>query len=76
MAMSDEQLSAFLGIDRLGWVQRTKIMLTITPDKRALYDRMANLETEVELWQAGLAPKPAGVIICGCGKRGRHRHAR
>ena len=51
-------------------------MATVTPEKRALYNKMASLETEVELWQAGLGPKPEGVIICGCGGRGPHRHGR
>lgn len=67
--MTDPELETFLGI--AGTKERAKIMASITPEQRALYERMAGLETEVELWQAGLGPKPAGVIICGC--RGRHR---
>ncbi len=31
--------------------------------KRATYERMAELETEIELWQDGLGPKPKGVLI-------------
>jgi hypothetical protein len=76
MPMTDDELMEFLGIKRLAPEGRAKIMATITPEKRALYDRMANLETEVALWQEGLGPKPDGVIICGCGKRGPHRHRR
>jgi hypothetical protein len=68
MAMTDAQLEVFLGIGRLSWPQRTKIMLRITPAQRALYDRMANVETEVELWRSGLGPKPRGVILCGSGR--------
>jgi len=65
--MTDDELMEFLGIKRLA-PKAAPIMATITPEKRALYDRMANLETEVALWQEGLGPKPAGVIICGCGR--------
>lgn len=72
--MTDTELEVFLGI--AGTKDRAAIMATITPEKRALYDRMAGLESEISLWQAGLAPKPKGVIICGCGRRGPHRHGR
>lgn len=70
--MTDAELQVFLGI--AGKKGADKIMASITPEKRALYEKMASLESEVSLWQAGLAPKPTGVIICGCGRKGRHRH--
>jgi hypothetical protein len=76
MPMTDAQLEIFLGIANLSDSTRAKVMATITPEKRALYDQMAALETELALWQEGLGPKPAGVIICGCGRRGPHRHRR
>jgi len=72
--MTDAELAAFLGVS--GRKGEDKIMAGITPEQRALYERMANLEVEVKLWQAGLVPKPEGVIICGCGRRGRHKHWR
>lgn len=62
--MTDTELEVFLGI--AGTKECAKIMASITPEKRALYESMANLETEVKLWQAGLGLKPKGVIICGC----------
>lgn len=72
--MTDAELEVFLGI--AGTKERAKIMAAITPERRALYESMANLETEVKLWQDGFGPKPKGVIICGCGKRGQHSHGR
>lgn len=59
--MSDEELAAFLGI--AGHPKRHAVIAALSPAKRALFDRMAGLEMEVELWQAGLGPKPTGVLI-------------
>ena len=59
--MTDAELEVFLGIK--GTKQCAKIMATITPAQRQLYDSMANLETEVKLWMDGLGPKPKGVLI-------------
>ena len=67
--MTDDELQVFLGV--AGKKGAGKIMASITPAKREMYERMANLETEVKLWQAGFGPKPKGVIICGC--RGHKR---
>ncbi|UEM16782.1 hypothetical protein J4G43_022740 [Bradyrhizobium barranii subsp. barranii] len=60
--MTDEEMAAFLGLspeeeDRAGFVKG------LSPEKRALFERMAALETEVALWQDGLGPKPQGVLI-------------
>lgn len=63
--MTDAELEIFLGI--AGTKECVRIMASMD---------MANLETEVKLWQEGLGPKPQGVIICGCGRRGRHGHRR
>jgi hypothetical protein len=76
MPMTDAQLEVFLGIADLSKTTRAKIMAAVTPEKRKLYDEMAELEVKVKLWQDGLGPKPEGVIICGCGRRGRHKHGR
>ena len=51
----------FLGID--GHEKEAAVIAAITPEKRATYERMASLEGEIALWQAGLAPKPTGVLI-------------
>lgn len=76
--MTDAQLEVFLGI--AGTKERAKIMVSITPQQRELYERMADLESEVKLWQEGFGPKPKGVIVCGCrrcsGGRGQLRDGR
>lgn len=59
--MTDAELETFLGI--AGTKECAKIMASVTPEQRALYERMATLEIEVELWLAGLGPKPTGVLI-------------
>lgn len=69
--MTDAQLEVFLGI--AGTKECAKIMASITAADRASYESMAKLEMELKLWQDGLGPKPKGVIICGCGRSGRHR---
>ncbi len=59
--MTDRQLAVFLGIiDSPNWPQA---IAAITPTQRASYERMAKLETEIDLWQQGLGPKPQGVLI-------------
>lgn len=60
--MADDEMATFCGLaadDPL----RGKFIATLTPEKRALFERMASLEVEVKLWQDGLAPKPTGVLI-------------
>jgi hypothetical protein len=60
--MTEEELAAFCGVkpdDPL----RDKFVRSLSPAKRALFERMATVEMEVELWQAGLGPKPTGVLI-------------
>ncbi len=63
MAMTDDELADFLGIK--GKQGCAVILANITPEKRATYERMREVETEVHLWQRGVGPKPEGVIICG-----------
>lgn len=76
MPMTDAELVEFLGIARCSAEDRAKVLASIPPVKRKLYDEMATLEFDLRLWQDGLGPKPKGVIICGCGRRGKHRHGR
>ena len=68
--MTDAELAKFLGIE--AEPMRDPFIAALRPAKRALFDRMAMVETEIELWHLGLGPKPDGVIVCGCGKR-QHR---
>jgi hypothetical protein len=60
--MTDDDLAIFCGLAP-GDPAREKFIATLTPERRALFERMAGLETEVTLWQQGLGPKPAGVLI-------------
>lgn len=61
--MTDAELEVFLGIDRCSPSDREKVMKSITPAKRALYEDMARVEIEAALWIEGLGPKPKGVLI-------------
>lgn len=60
MAMNDAELAGYLHITL---EQAATYIPKLTPEKRALFDRMKNLENEIELWQAGLGPKPTGVLM-------------
>lgn len=59
--MTDAALAIFLGIDKEP--KCAEVIAHMTPERRASYERMAGMETELKLWQAGLAPKPNGVLI-------------
>jgi hypothetical protein len=60
--MTDLELAKFLGMADDGrW---PKAIASLEPKKRALYERMAVVTMEIELYDAGLGPKPTGVIIC------------
>ena len=63
--MSDAELAAFLGISDLPAETRVAFIAGLTPERRALFDRMHDLEGEIMLWQAGVGKKPEGVILCG-----------
>lgn len=60
--MTDEQLADYLGIPS-DHPKRMAAVQSLSPAKRACYERMASVETELQLWQDGLGPKPAGVLI-------------
>lgn len=59
--MTDDELLEFLGIQ--GKQGATKILASMTPSRRAVYERMKQVEIEAELWANGLGPKPQGVLI-------------
>lgn len=61
--MIDEDMAVYCCPDNpcLGLIAVAKM----TPSKRATIERMAELEGEIALWQAGLGPKPTGAILCG-----------
>jgi hypothetical protein len=69
--MSDLELAKFLGIaDDERW---PRAIAGLTPEKRAVYERMADVCVELQLWRDGLGPRPEGVIICHEHKRGAPR---
>lgn len=59
--MTDLELKRFLGIE--GHPNADKLIAKLPPLKRATFERMAELETELALWRHGLGPKPKGVLI-------------
>jgi hypothetical protein len=60
--MTDDQLADYLGIPS-DHLMKATVIESLSPAKRACYERMASLETELALWQDGLGPKPVGVLI-------------
>jgi hypothetical protein len=70
--MTEEELAEWLGLARVTPEVRDKIMASITPEQRTLYEHMRQVETDLILWQNGVGPKPAGVIVCA----DHHRHRR
>lgn len=61
--MTDEEMVEFLGFgdDPKG----PAAVAALAPEQRALFERMADLEVEVNLWTEGVGPKPVGVLIDG-----------
>ena len=59
--MTDEEMAAFLGFG--DDPRRIEAVRKLSPEERALFERMAGLEMEVNLWTEGLGPKPQGVLI-------------
>ena len=76
--VTDDQLIEFLGLGRCSGEVRTKVLRSITPARRAVYDRMAEVEVALQLWECGLGPKPSGVLIDGVRavRRGRRQRNR
>jgi len=58
--MNDEELAAYLHLTQ----QEAAIVIPkLTRERRAVYDRMKSLETEIFLWENGLGPKPKNVLM-------------
>ena len=58
--MTDDELIKYLNLT----LEEAAIVLPqMTPQRRSLYNRMAEVEAEVALWSHGLGPKPTGVLI-------------
>lgn len=60
--MTDAELADFLCLSP---DEAAIIVPRLTPKKCALYRRMAEVEGEIMLWQAGVGKMPEGVILCG-----------
>lgn len=60
--MTDEELADYLGFSKTE-PKRLAVVRGLAPEKRALYDRMREVEGEVTLWLEGVGPKPTGVLI-------------
>lgn len=58
--MTDAELAEYL---HLSAADAAIIIPKITPEKRALYVRMQEVEREATLWVEGLGPKPQGVLL-------------
>lgn len=58
--MTDAELAEYL---HLTPAEATIVIPKLTPQRRAVYDRMQQVEIEAKLWMDGLGPKPSGVLI-------------
>jgi hypothetical protein len=67
--MRDFELAKFLGI--AADERWPRAIGKLDPKTRATYERLANVTTEINLWQAGLGPRPINVILCHEHKRRR-----
>ena len=65
--MTDHELAKFLGLaDDPRWPQA---IAKLEPKKRTAYEHMADVCMRINLFEAGLGPKPEGVILCYDHKR-------
>lgn len=62
--MTDAEMARYLDIDEA-------LVHRLTGSQRAAYEHMAKVESELLAWQAGMGPKPAGVIVTYERKRRR-----
>ena len=58
--MTDAELTEYL---HLTGAEAAIILPKLTAERRALFDRMAEVEVEAKLWMDGLGPKPQGVLL-------------
>jgi hypothetical protein len=59
--MTDDEMAAFIGIK--GHPKEAACMAALAPEKRALFERMAEVCVEAELYAAGLGPRPTGALL-------------
>jgi hypothetical protein len=70
-AMSDDELAKYL---HLSPAEAEIVIPKLTPQRRAVYDRMRQVEIETALWIKGLGPKPQGVLIDRDRRRSLDQH--
>lgn len=58
--MTDDELANYL---HLTPAEAAIVLPQLTPERRAVYDRMKQVEIEAALWAEGVGPKPDGVLI-------------
>jgi hypothetical protein len=58
--LTDAELTEYL---HLTPAEAAIVIPRLTPARRAVYDRMKQVEIEAALWAEGLGPKPQGVLI-------------
>ena len=58
--MTDAELTDYL---HLSPEEAAIVLPQLTPERRALYTLMKQVELEAALWSEGLGPKPAGVLV-------------
>lgn len=73
LLMTDAELAEYL---HLTPTEAGIVIPKLTPERRALYDRMKQVEIEAALWAEGLGPKPQGVLIDTERSTRRRRHWR
>lgn len=57
--MNDQELAEYLNLTP---ADAAIVIPKLTPQRRATYDRMKQLELEFDLWLIGLGPKPDALI--------------
>lgn len=68
--MTDAEFAIAMNIQDEPW-GGLAIIANMLPEKRAAYERLSRIGDELNLWTAGVGPKPAGVIVCREHKRRR-----
>jgi hypothetical protein len=62
MMMTDAALGRALAPDANPGVQLR--LVQALGDRRGVYERLIEVSDEIGLWEAGVGPKPIGVIVC------------
>jgi hypothetical protein len=60
MAMTDTELTVYLCLTP---EEAAIVIPKIPPGRRAVYDKMAEVERDAMLWLAGFGPRPMGVLL-------------